>query len=333
MKISGGVGNVEIKDNVVTKKYKFQTIDTESVFQYFVSDICFLSIIHENELFYKFYGITHIEDEYSFKMPYLGEWVCQTDDYLKVFKSILQQIQLLHDNHIVHCDIKTTNILMDENNNVHVIDFSHSKIADKRMNLPYCNKLLQTYIIMAPESYDKRHQISSKVDVWSLGCVLYELITGKNLFHEGDMKNIIEQQKEKKHISRIKKNIPNKTDRIILYHMLRLDPDKRPTVKDIITYYETPNNTLNITVLQPTTEKFRIRKTYVDRVSKKINDLPYILEKKYVIASAEILTNILITEDDFYENYKNLSTHKCIKYIMCICKNMNILDLFKGWYI
>lgn len=96
----------------------------------------------------------------------------------KYFTQTCSAIYFLHKNRLSHRDIKPENLLLDENNNIKLCDFSWcTKIDPKKPFNDFCG----TYEYMAPEII-KKDLYDEKVDVWALGVLLYELLHGKSPF-------------------------------------------------------------------------------------------------------------------------------------------------------
>ena len=89
------------------------------------------------------------------------------------FTQICFAIQYLHKNNILHRDIKSANIFIDKNNNVKLGDFGVVKVMYYHMLYAYTQ--VGTPYYMSPEIY-KCERYTTKSDMWSLGCVLYELM-------------------------------------------------------------------------------------------------------------------------------------------------------------
>jgi serine/threonine protein kinase len=346
--INGGVGRIVIEGNKVTKTYKFDKVSDHNGLSFFITDLCCMNILHGCLGFSQLNEITHQGDEYNIEMNYLGEPIKPCNDYMKYFIQMLQRVQVMHEHHIVHCDLKLANILVDMSGNINIIDYSHAKIMDDNNELPFCDTVLQTYYIMSPESYNKdnrNYMISYKTDIWSLGCVLFELITGQSLF-DWTEKKVIEQHTGFAHRSRIKTMIKNKEDRKLLNKLLRVTPDCRPEIGEI---FDLINNLYGIDILFSSSKVMsKTKKHYKDvRHYRKyvMNVLEFNSEKKLdeelkakhrIIA--KLLLDIMLTSNNLWDKeipekdycIDKDQLHRCIKKLALV---ENIIDCFSDWYI
>ena len=93
---------------------------------------------------------------------------------MRVFYQTLIAVQYLHSFDIVHRDLKPENVLLDENFNVKICDFGFA--FQKRFDQQN-QSFVGTLEYIAPEIIDRQPQ-SEKVDIWTLGILLFELIVG-----------------------------------------------------------------------------------------------------------------------------------------------------------
>lgn len=99
-------------------------------------------------------------------------------------RQILCGLQYLHTRHILHRDIKAGNVLIDHNGVCKITDFGLSKNQQEGAYDPMANNstMRGTVFWMAPEVLTNNY--SAKVDVWSLGCTVLEMMTGEHPWME-----------------------------------------------------------------------------------------------------------------------------------------------------
>ena len=97
---------------------------------------------------------------------------------------ILEGLNYLHEQNVVHCDLKAANILTTKNGNVKLSDFGVSlnlKAVEKMNNKN--NDAIGTPNWMAPEVIELKG-VTTAADIWSLGCTIIELLTGKPPYYD-----------------------------------------------------------------------------------------------------------------------------------------------------
>lgn len=103
---------------------------------------------------------------------------------------ILEGVNYLHENSIIHRDLKLENILYDEQNNVAKIgDFGLSRQYDYDISTQYTD--VGTYPYKPPELLLGLTHYSTEFDIWSLGCIFVEICTGAPLFPENDSLGVL----------------------------------------------------------------------------------------------------------------------------------------------
>jgi serine/threonine protein kinase len=93
-------------------------------------------------------------------------------------QEILSGLCFLHDNQVIHRDIKPRNILITKNGKIKLADFGASKISRVSRNCSSSSSLKGTPLYLAPETLANRKEATMKSDIWSLGCTVYEMLTG-----------------------------------------------------------------------------------------------------------------------------------------------------------
>ncbi len=98
----------------------------------------------------------------------------------EIITQAAQGLAHLHEKGWVHCDVKPDNFLMSDKGELKLIDFSIAKRNKKGGGL-FKGKLKGTRSYMAPEQI-RRKSVDGRCDLYSLGCVMYELLAGKPPF-------------------------------------------------------------------------------------------------------------------------------------------------------
>jgi predicted Ser/Thr protein kinase len=100
---------------------------------------------------------------------------------LQIVPQICEALQFAHDEGIVHRDIKPENILLDKKGRVKIADFGIAKILGNttEVDLTGTQNAIGTPHYMAPEQMEKPTTVDHRADIFSLGVVFYEMLTGE----------------------------------------------------------------------------------------------------------------------------------------------------------
>ena len=167
-------------------------------------------------------------------------WNNKNNTYLeRTIKSIgiqlLSGLQTLHKNGIIHCNLKPSNIVIDEYGNVKICDFKKCLRLSKMTNdLIQKNKCAMTPCYTAPELFRKEGKYSFKSDLWALGCILFELAVGQVPFFDNSIDNLISKI-IKEEVNFDRRELTNYSDDFIevIKKLLIKEPNDRVTWGEI----------------------------------------------------------------------------------------------------
>lgn len=149
------------------------------------------------------------------------------EEALHIAKKIAAALEMAHKNNLVHCDIKPHNILVTANGAVKVADFGIAR-AVSSSTLTYNDTVVGSVHYFSPEQA-KGTAITPKSDVYSLGVVLYEMLTGQLPFDGSTPVGIALKhlQEDALSLRSIDESIPGKIDAIVMRAMDK-NRDNRP---------------------------------------------------------------------------------------------------------
>lgn len=150
------------------------------------------------------------------------------NNILSFFHQICLGVNYLHENNIMHRDLKPENILLYHNNIIKICDFGLSIYTSSQINYSYN---VVTLYYRAPEVLLKL-KYGKSIDIWSLGCILVEMLTQQILYkgnYVKEMLSLIDQ------INLHQLSIENDILQLIL-QLLTIKDNERITIQNVLTY-------------------------------------------------------------------------------------------------
>jgi len=194
----GGMGKVykvednEIKENVALKLLNPEVASDEKTIERFRNELKFArKITHKNVC--RMYHLSKEEDSYYITMEYVsGEDLKSLIKRIGQFtpgkavtiaKQVGEGLSEAHSLGVVHRDLKPQNIMIDKEGNVRIMDFGIARSVEAR-GVTQAGTIVGTPDYMSPEQVEGK-EADQRSDIYSIGVILYEMMTGKVPF-EGD---------------------------------------------------------------------------------------------------------------------------------------------------
>lgn len=150
-------------------------------------------------------------------------------EWARLVATMARAVHYAHQRRVLHRDLKPTNILIDAQGEPHLTDFGLAKIIERASDLTHTAAILGTPNYMAPEQASgKTKQVTTAADIYSLGAILYELLTCRPPF-------VGESPLETLNLVRDAEPVPPRAIQprisrdleIICLHCLHKEPDRR----------------------------------------------------------------------------------------------------------
>lgn len=182
------------------------------------------SLVHPNIV--GIYDVGEEQDLYYIVMEYVGgqtlkQYIQQNsplavEETLDIMKQLTSAISHAHQNHIIHRDIKPQNILIDHQGNVKITDFGIA-MALSATSITQTNSVLGSVHYLSPEQA-RGGMANKKSDIYSLGIVMFELLTGRLPFSGESAVSIALKhlQSETPSVRRWNPLIPQSVENIVL---------------------------------------------------------------------------------------------------------------------
>ena len=153
----------------------------------------------------------------------------EESDIWRIFIQLVKGLKSLHDLKILHRDMKSANVFLFSNGSAKLGDLNVSKVAKRGLGYTQTG----TPYYASPEVW-KDKPYDNKSDVWSLGCVLYEMITLRPPFRAQNMEGLYNKVC-KGQFSRIPDKFSEDLSKIVQY-LLQVNPILRPSCEQILNH-------------------------------------------------------------------------------------------------
>ncbi|MFQ6069930.1 MAG: protein kinase [Candidatus Aminicenantales bacterium] len=245
----GGMGvvykarDIKLKRIVALKFLSLQTVGgAEGKSRFFHEAQIAASLDHPNIC--SVYEIDEVEGQVFISMAYIeGQSLkekiesgpLKVDEFIDLALQIADGLEEAHERGIIHRDIKTSNIMVTDKGQVKIMDFGLAK-SSFQTKITKTGTTLGTVGYMSPEQV-RGEEIDFRSDIWSLGVVFYELITGHLPFrgeHEQPvMYSILHRQPEP--VTSLRTGVPIELERIVMKCLEKNPPDRFHSLADLKT--------------------------------------------------------------------------------------------------
>jgi len=155
-------------------------------------------------------------------------------EILQIAIQVASALWAAHKKGVIHRDLKSSNIIVSDGGMVKLMDFGLAKMKDAS-NLTKAGTMMGTYPYMSPEQV-RGKKLDYRTDIWSLGVVLYEMVTNKYPFQgthpQSIMYQILNEEPEPVMVARV--DIPQEFDKMVTKAMHKDKNNRYQSMNDLI---------------------------------------------------------------------------------------------------
>lgn len=240
-----------------------------------------------------------IDDQPYYVMPYIeGESLRQRmirlkafsiDDALRFAKEIASALGYAHQQGLIHRDIKPENVLL-SNSIALVADFGIARftVANEKAAITLANGVIGTPAYMSPEQIHPAENIDGRADLYSLGCVLYEMLVGSPPF-TGPLQSLAYQHVsvEPRSVAENRPEVPGYVAEAVRILLSKNPGDRFATAADFVNAISTEAATVSFELPRPqiSTNLPRDRTRFIGR-NQELKDCVHLLENSRLLTLA-----------------------------------------------
>jgi len=156
------------------------------------------------------------------------------EQILYIIAQIASALDAVHRRGIVHRDIKPGNVLLEDGYNVKLVDFGIAQLSDSSLTLT--REALGSPAYMSPESFDSKGSLDQKSDIYSLGVVAYELLTGMKPFYGETVSGVMNSILNERPVApkELLPELPEQVQNIIGNMLHKAPEDRFQTAADVV---------------------------------------------------------------------------------------------------
>lgn len=306
---AGGMSNVfraidkKTGQVVAVKFLKPEFFDDDEIVRRFKNESKAISLLNHPNII-KVFDINIKDDEKYIVIEYINgitlreyidrEGKLTYSEISKFIKDILKAVDHAHEHGIIHRDLKPQNIMILRDGSIKIMDFGIARLATAGQKTMTNNAIGSVHYI-SPEQV-KAQNVDGRADIYSIGIMLYEMITGKLPF-DGDtavdvaMKQITQEPQKPSEIARV----PEKLEAIILKAMKKSADDRYQNANEMISDIEDFEAERNITAAQKKKKASPSLKELLPARKKVFKKAPNKPKKKFKIAPLSVMALISLT--------------------------------------
>ena len=184
-------------------------------------------------------------------------------------------IKEIHKHNLIHRDLKPENIFI-KDNKIKIGDFGISK--QLQISEKYAFSAVGTNFYMAPEII-KGEKYNTKIDIWGLGCIIYELLTLKTCFKSESLFGFVNKILNEKH-GNIDINKFNKKWQSLIDLLLKKNYKERPNIDEVYNYLK--NNIEKVIISKIDSNDYNKEKIKIGKENQSIKKLVKICREEYI---------------------------------------------------